>query len=85
MQVYQQFDVNMVPPACSLIKNETPAQVFFLRILRNVSAGNYIKNNNPAQVFSSEFWKVFKNTCFGEHLRKAASSIARFFVRLIVH
>ena len=28
MQVYQQFDVDVVPPACIFIKNKTPTQVF---------------------------------------------------------
>ena len=27
-KVYQQFDVDIVPPAWNFIKNETPAQVF---------------------------------------------------------
>ena len=33
MQVYQQFDLDIVPPACIFIKSETPAHVF-LHILQ---------------------------------------------------
>ena len=29
MQVYQQFDTDMVLPAGNFIKNKTPAQVFY--------------------------------------------------------
>ena len=28
MKAHQQFDVDIVPPACNFIKNETRAQVF---------------------------------------------------------
>ena len=28
MQLYQQFDVDIVTPACNFIKNETPEQEF---------------------------------------------------------
>ena len=28
MRVYQQFHVDVVPPACNFIKNKTPEQVF---------------------------------------------------------
>ena len=28
MEVYQYFDVDIVPPACNFIKDKTPAQLF---------------------------------------------------------
>ena len=34
---------------------------------------NFIKKETLAQVFSCEFCEIVKNTCFEEHLRKAAS------------
>ena len=33
MQIYQHFGINTVPPSCNVIKNETQAQVVFVRIL----------------------------------------------------
>ena len=62
MEVYQQFDVDNLPPACNCIKNESPAQLFF-----------------------HGFFKIFKNTYFAEHLRKADSNdiiISRFFCKI---
>ena len=34
---------------------------------------NFIKKETPAQVFVCEFWEIFKNTFFKEHLRRTAS------------
>ena len=28
MQLYQQFDVDIVPPACNIVKNKTPPELF---------------------------------------------------------
>ena len=36
-------------------------------------ACNFIKNETVAQVFSCEFYKIFKNTFFTEHLWATAS------------
>ena len=38
-------------------------------------AWNFIKKDTPAQVFSCEFYKIFKNIFFTEHLRATASEI----------
>ena len=35
---------------------------------------NFIKKEALAQVFSSEFFEIFKNTCFTEHLQTTASA-----------
>ena len=48
-------------------------------------ACNFIKGEAPAQVFSCEYWEIFKDTFFEEHLRTAASEITfllfiRFFL-----
>ena len=37
------------------------------------------QKESPTQVFSSEYWEIFKNTYFEEHLR-AAASVCLFFV-----
>ena len=36
-------------------------------------ACNFIKKETLAQVFSCEFWEIFKNTFFIEHLRETTS------------
>ena len=33
---------------------------------------NFVKKETPALVFSSEFCKIFENTCFVEHQRTTA-------------
>ena len=67
MQVYQQFDVDIVPSACDLIKSEAPAHTFLANFW-NFPVCNFIKNKTPAQVFSSEFYKIFENTYVAEYL-----------------
>ena len=36
-----------------------------------------------AQAFSCEYWKIFKNTYFEEHLRTAASDVRRVTVSFV--
>ena len=55
MQVYQQLDIVIVPPACNFIKNEAPAQVYPCKFCEFFSACNFIKNATTAPVFSREF------------------------------
>ena len=55
MQVYQQLDIDIVPPACNFIKNETPAQMFPCEFCVFFSACNLNKNSATAQLFSREF------------------------------
>ena len=47
----------------------------FLKILQNSQENTCTKNETVAQVFSCEFYGIFKNTFFKEHLRKTASAI----------
>ena len=47
MQVYEQFHVDIMPPACNFIKKEIPAQVF-----AKFSTCNVIKNETPEHMFS---------------------------------
>ena len=42
--------------------------------IRASLACNFIKRETLAQVFSCEFWAIFKNTFFTEHLRTTASA-----------
>ena len=47
---------------------------------------NYIKNEALVQVFSCEFWGIFKNILFTEHLRTTVSGytlLAIYFTSLI--
>lgn len=44
MQIYQHFGINTVPPSCNIIKNETQAQVVFVRILWVFTVGIFIKS-----------------------------------------
>ena len=32
---------------------------------------NFVFKETPTEMFSCEFWEIFKNTCFVEHLRTA--------------
>ena len=50
-----------------------PVPVSFL-IKLQASACNFVKKETLAQVFSSEFYKIFKNTFLTEHLRVTASA-----------
>ena len=52
MQVYQQFNVDVVPPAFNFIKNECPAQVFTYEFfLKKNWNRNVIKNDTLPQLF----------------------------------
>ena len=60
-------------------------QQFFVDIARNFLTYNFFKNETATQVFFCEFCKVFRNTYFAEHLRRAASNDlinARFFCKI---
>ena len=39
----------------------------------SLEAGNFIKTETPSKVFFCEFRKIFKDTCFVDYLRAAAS------------
>ena len=56
MEVYQQFDVDVVSPVCIFIRNETPAKVLSYGFLETFSVSDFIKTETSAQVFSFEFW-----------------------------
>ena len=52
---------------------------------QSYKACNFIKEETPTQVLSYEYWEIFKNTFFEEHLRTAVSEITflqfiRFFL-----
>ena len=57
MQVYQQFDANIVPPAYSFIKIETPAQVFSCEFWKKKSACIFIKSEIQLRCFPVNFAK----------------------------
>ena len=42
-------------------------------LIKLQGSGNFIKTETLPKVFSCEFCKIFKNTIFTEHVRKAAS------------
>ena len=46
-----------------------PAATSEKGILRNFVSCNFIKKETLAQVFSCEFFEIYKNTFFTEHLR----------------
>ena len=59
-----------------------PLKKVFLRISQNSHKNtcvtcNFIKKRTLTQVFSCEFWEIFKNTFFTEHLRKSSENIVR--------
>ena len=58
--VYQEFNVDAVPVAYKLIKNETPAQVILGNFENICSACNFIKNETSSQIFSCEFLETFQ-------------------------
>ena len=58
--MYQEFNVDAVPVAYKLIKNETPAQVILGNFENICSACNFIKNETSSQIFSCEFWETFQ-------------------------
>ena len=52
-------------------------------ILRNFVSCNFIKKETLAQVFSCEFFEIYKNTFFTEHLRRLLLLIEqKVFARL---
>ena len=51
--------------------------VFFNKVA-SLQACNFIKNETPTQVFSCEYFEIFKNTYFQEHLERAASEDPNF-------
>ena len=66
-----------------LIGKKPFAEFFKIGVLKNytIFTGKHlcwslflIKKPTPTQVFSSEYCKIFKNTYFGENLRKTAPS-----------
>ena len=46
-------------------------------------ACNFIKNEALAQVFSCEFYEIYKNTFFKEHLLSTASNNTKIFFRVV--
>ena len=46
-------------------------------------ACNFIKNEALAQVFSYEFYEIYKNTFFKEHLLSTASNNTKIFFRVV--
>ena len=59
MQVYQQFDVDIVPSVSNFIQNKTLTQLSFLKILRIFLAYNLNKKETAVQLFSCEFQDMF--------------------------
>ena len=47
---------------------KAPVPEFLFVIKLQAEACNFIKKETVAQVFSCEFYKIFKNTFFTEHL-----------------
>ena len=62
-------------------QESTCAGVFSL-IRSQVSVCIFIKGEALLQVFSCEFWLIFKNISFTEHLRTTASVIRVFLINL---
>ena len=54
-------------------QENTCASVSFLIKLRACSLQNYLKRDSGTGVFLLNFAKIFKSTCFEEHLRTSAS------------
>ena len=59
MQVHQ-FQVDIVPPACSFVKNKTPTQVFSCK---------YLEIFQPAALFRTRLWDVCFPVNFTKFLR----------------
>ena len=74
MQVYQHFDVEIVPLACKFITKTTPAQVFtckFFEFFQPAQECSWkileiFQLATLDQVFFCEFLKMYKNTYFAE-------------------
>ena len=64
VQVYQQFDVDIVPPKCNFIKNKALTQVSFLKLLRMFLAYNLNKKETAVQLLSCKFQDVFQYVIF---------------------
>ena len=47
--------------------------LFFIKVA-DLHISNCIKKEASAQIFSCEYWEVYKNAYFEEHLRMAASA-----------
>ena len=58
--------------ACNFLKIRKSSTCFFSWILKRFTACNLINNKVLAHTFFYEFYKIFKNTYFTEHLRRAA-------------
>ena len=83
------------PQACNFIKKETLARVFscqFCEIFNNTFSPEHhlaklletlfyrtLLDDCFLQMLSSEFWEVFKNNYFAEHLRTTASDFINFW------
>ena len=52
---------------------ETPMPGFLFLIKLQASAYNFIKTKTLTQLLFCEFWEIFQNTCFLEHLHATAS------------
>ena len=61
-------------------QENTCVRVTFL-IKLHAEACNFIKKETMAQVFSCEFYEIFKNTSFTEHLRPTTSGHIFYFCR----
>ena len=59
-------------------------RVIFLNKVAGLQACNFIKKEALAQVLSYEFFEIFKNTFFTEHLWTAASIIIWVFTDICI-
>ena len=62
------------------LRKKCPYSEFFWSIFSSIKTKyrdirSFIKKEIPPQVFSWEYWWIFENTYFEEHLRTAASAV----------
>ena len=59
--------------ACNFFKKETPAKTFFWefpKIFKNIFSFDRVPPDGSPLVFICEFWEVFQDTSFIEHLQE---------------
>ena len=72
VQVCQQFDVDIVPPASNVIKNETPTQVFSCGFFEFFQSATLFKAMLLHRCFPVNLANAFYESLFAENLRRVA-------------
>ena len=88
MQVYQPFDIDIVPPACIFIKSKTLTKVLFPEFSEIFLPAFFFENETQSQLFSVNFEKVLRpillqNMCKG--MLTMIWSVLDSFVRFIAN